>query len=130
MSHFQLDPTTNTINGEFSGPQPGNPNYVELEETDARVVAWRSPTETTYTMAIQMHIDAIAAARSYGNGISCASYKDSTNVQWASEATTFIAWRDSVWGYAFTELAKVQAGTRTQPTVDDFITELPAIVWP
>lgn len=43
MAYFQIDPAKNAINGEFACPQIGNPNYIELPETDARVVAWRNP---------------------------------------------------------------------------------------
>jgi hypothetical protein len=88
------------------------------------------PTQADYAAAIQAHIDAVAQERSYNDAVSCASYAASTNTQWASEAATFIAWRDDVWTYAYTELAKVQAGTRPQPTVADFIAELPTITWP
>lgn len=38
-----------------------------------------------------------------------------------------VAWRDAVWAHAFAELGKVQHGQRPQPTVEDFIAELPVI---
>jgi hypothetical protein len=43
MPYFQIDPSTNSINGEFARPQIDGPNFVELPETDPRVVIWRNP---------------------------------------------------------------------------------------
>jgi hypothetical protein len=66
----------------------------------------------------------------FRDGVTLASYVASTNPQWAAEAQAFVAWRDAVWAYSYTELAKVQAGQREQPTVEDFLTEIDQIVWP
>jgi len=88
------------------------------------------PTLEDYRIAIQTHIDATARQRDYDGGVSCASYVNSTNPQWAAEAQAFVAWRDSVWSYAFQELAKVENGEREQPTIDEFLSELPQIEWP
>lgn len=83
-----------------------------------------------YSRAIQRHIDTTARARQYNDGNACVSYISSTNETWAAEAQAFVAWRDDVWVYAFTELDKVQNGQREQPTVEDLIAELPVISWP
>lgn len=88
------------------------------------------PTLDDYRIAIQAHIDATARQRDYDSGVSCASYVNSLNPLWAAEATAFIAWRDAVWAYAFQELAKVENGEREQPTIDEFLSELPQIEWP
>lgn len=92
------------------------------------VVTWqyRQPNEKEYAEAIQKHIDETAQSKGYENGISLASYDSSTNVTWANEAQTFIAWRDDVWEYAFTELEKVKSGQRQQPTLEELLRELPA----
>lgn len=87
------------------------------------------PESSDYQRAIDAYIDAAATAKSYASGVSCASYVKSTNVQWASEAETFIAWRDAVWAYAYAELDKVLTGKREAPSVSGFIEELPAIRW-
>lgn len=89
-----------------------------------------APTAETYAAAIQAHVDATAKAKGYADGVALAGYSTSTIPTWASEAATFIAWRDQVWLHAYTELAKVQAGQRTAPTVEVFLTELPAKQWP
>ena len=83
-----------------------------------------------FEAAIQAHIDATARQRTYRNGDACATYVSSTNPQWAAEAAAFVAWRDAVWAHAFTELDKVQQGLRAQPTVEEFLLELPVMQWP
>lgn len=88
------------------------------------------PKETDYSNAIQLHIDATAQVRQYADGISLASYDSSTNATWAAEAQTFVAWRDQVWAYAFLELEKVKNGQRPQPSIEEFLQELPVISWP
>jgi len=88
------------------------------------------PTVTDYGHAIQSHIDGTAQARGYDNGVALVSYLSSTNPSWAAEAATFNTWRDAVWAYAYGELAKVQGGQRAQPTIAEFVAELPQVVWP
>lgn len=88
------------------------------------------PTLDDYRLAIQAHVDVTAQAKSYDSGVTCSSYVNSTIPTWAAQATAFVAWRDAVWAYAFTELDKVQAGTRPQPTVAEILGELPAMAWP
>lgn len=87
-------------------------------------------TEDDYRRAIQRLIDAHAQSRRYDNGNSLATYATSKIPQWAAEATAFVAWRDAVWAYAYTELAKVLSGERDQPRVDVLVGELPELVWP
>ena len=87
------------------------------------------PTENDYRFAIQRHVDAQAQSRRYDSGNSLASYVASTNEIWAAEAQVFVAWRDAVWLYAYAELEKVMAGEREQPSVEEFIGELPPIEW-
>ena len=99
----------------FTPPEPATP---------------AAPALSDYEDAIQGIVDTTARERLFRDGVTLASYVASTNEQWAAEATTFIAWRDDVWTYSYAELAKVEAGTRSQPSVEDFLTELPAIVWP
>jgi len=83
-----------------------------------------------YRTAIQSMIDAKAQEKQYDSGATLASYVNSTIPEWASEAQSFVAWRDHVWTYAMAELDKVQSGGREQPSVEDFLAELPAFVWP
>lgn len=84
----------------------------------------------SFRWAIQGHIDATAREKNYDSGNSLASYVASTNPTWANEALVFVAWRDSVWEYSYSELDKVMSGVRPKPSVEEFILELPVIVWP
>lgn len=89
-----------------------------------------TPTETDYEAAIQMLVDATATERKFRDGVTMASYVNSTNSQWAAEALAFVAWRDGVWAYAYSELDKVMNGQRPQPTVEAFLAEIEPIDWP
>ncbi len=89
-----------------------------------------APTIDDYEAAIQGIVDATAREKLFRDGVTLASYTASTNPQWAAEAVAFVAWRDGVWAYAYSELAKVQAGLRDQPTVEEFLTEIEPIEWP
>lgn len=87
-------------------------------------------TVDTYRAAIRAHVDTTARRRSYDSAVTCASYVNSTFAVWAAEGSVFVAWRDAVWAHAYTELAKVEAGQRPQPTVEAIVAELPEIEWP
>lgn len=89
-----------------------------------------APTQADYVAAITAHIEATARSRHYDSAVSMATYVTSANAAWAAEASAFVAWRDAVWVFVYTQLAAVQAGQRTQPTVAGFVGELPAIEWP
>lgn len=101
-----------------------------LITAEAKAAAALAAQTARYEAAIQAHIDATAQARRYRDGFALAGYATSVVPEWAAEAAAFIGWRDDVWGYAYAELAAVQAGERTIPTIEDFIGELPAIEWP
>lgn len=83
-----------------------------------------------YRLEIQAMIDAKASERQYDSGATLASYVNSTIDHWAAEAQAFVAWRDTVWLYALVELEKVQSETRDQPSIEDFLSELPSFEWP
>ena len=83
-----------------------------------------------YRLEIQAMIDAKAGERQYDSGATLASYVNSTIQEWATEAQAFVAWRDAVWLYALAELDKVQKAERDQPSVEDFLAELPEFEWP
>lgn len=88
------------------------------------------PAVEDYQRAIQAMVDDTARSQLFNDGVTMASYVSSTVEPWAVQAQAFVAWRDNVWQYAYSELSKVQAGEREQPTIDAFLLELPEIVWP
>lgn len=89
-----------------------------------------APTLQDYQAAVQETVDEAARSMLFNDGVTMASYVASTVGPWAAQAQAFISWRDNVWQYAYSELSKVQAGEREQPTVAEFLLELPEIVWP
>lgn len=90
----------------------------------------RMETMGAFEQAIQEHIDSTARDMMFRDGVTLASYVASANAAWAGQAQAFVAWRDAVWVYAYAELAKALSGEREIPTIDAFLSELPAIVWP
>lgn len=117
--------------GLYANLQTG---YAEefLPDEDPEVDAILNPPlgVDDYKLAIVAYLDAKARERRYDNAVSIATYVGSTIPQWAAEAEAFVAWRDAVWGYTYAELDKVLAGERPQPTVEEFLDELPALAWP
>jgi len=110
----------------------GEPVEMTQEEIDElrSLVTPTSPTIVDYEGAVQGMVDATAGERSYRSGDSLASFALSTNAKWAAEAQAFIAWRDNVWRYVFSEREKFLSGQRPQPTVEGFLSEIAKIAWP
>ncbi|NSY68930.1 hypothetical protein G6L35_08645 [Agrobacterium tumefaciens] len=120
------------IVGVYACKQDG---YAEefLEDEAPEVVEALQPTVlaiSDYENAIQNLVDTTARDRQFRDGVTLASYTASTKPKWAAEAQAFVAWRDNVWSYAYGELAKVHAGQRQQPTVEQFLSEIAPIAWP
>lgn len=83
-----------------------------------------------FTDAVQAHLDAKAQERQYDGVHTAVGYRGDPNPAFDAEAEALFAWRSAVWTYATGELAKVQAGERSVPTLEEFIGELPAFEWP
>ncbi len=103
--------------------------HVDTEDELAIALApLPSPGEVKLSRAVQAHIDAVAKSRGYLDGFSLAGY--ALDPLHSDEALPFVIWRGQVWSYAYAELTKVRAGERPQPTIPEFIRELPASPWP
>lgn len=102
-------------------------------EQEAEILAFQNQSNQNindYTLQLQLAIDTKASERGYSSGVLCSSYIQSTNAQWAAEAQSFIAWRDTCFEYGYHYLAQVQDGTITSPNIDEFISGLPVMEWP
>lgn len=86
-----------------------------------------SKTVSEFENVIQSHLDAEANVYGYDNITNACSYSGAPN-PFQAEAMSFVAWRGNVWAYCYQELAKVQAGTRPMPTIEQIISELPVRV--
>lgn len=100
-----------------------------IKTAEQRQAEAQDTTKRSFQSAIQTHVDGVAITKLYNDGNAMASYVASTNSVWASEAQTFVAWRDAVWIYSYAELDKVMSGEREQPDIETFIDELPVIEW-
>jgi len=129
---YYVERANGAIIALYANPQDGRTDPDPLPDTHPEVVAFFNPPPALddYRQAVQAHVDTTAQERRYDGGHTCATYVGSTNPVWAAEATAFVAWRDAVWIYAFGELAKVETGLRPQPTIEEFLGELPTISWP
>lgn len=113
------------VNGELVDMTAEDLAQYQLDQEAAA-----KPPVSAYQTAVQSLIDETAVSKQFNDGVSLASYKESTVPEWAAQASSFIAWRDQVWAYCYSEMAKIQTGQRPQPTVAEIIGELPVITWP
>lgn len=85
----------------------------------------------TYTKAVQVRLDAAAIAAGYDDIKTAVTYAEEGAVpRFQAEGLAFRVWRSMCWGYCYAQLAAVQSGTRSQPTIPDFLDELPELVLP
>lgn len=82
-----------------------------------------------FDAAIEAHLRDEAVAAGYTNIERACMYAAAAN-PFQAESQSFVSWAGNVWAYCQQELAKVQAGTRPTPTVEQIISELPARVIP
>ncbi|WP_164823497.1 hypothetical protein [Sinorhizobium meliloti] len=83
----------------------------------------------TRSAALQAHLDANARERQHDVIQTAITYRGDPNPQFSAKGEALFAWR-SVWTYSTAELVKVLAGERPQPSVEEFMAELPAFEWP
>lgn len=126
---IQSDRTVLPPDGFIAAPEHVVPGYT-FDGRNFDLPVPELPTVDDYKTAIVAMLDGTALERRYDTALSIATYVGSTNPSWTAEATAFIAWRDAIWSYAYAELDKVLSGQREQPTIADFLAELPALTWP
>ena len=91
---------------------------------DPGTAAALPPTETDFSRAVEHMLDAKAQERQYDSINTAISYRDDPNAGFAAEGKALFDWRSAVWTYATAQLAAVKAGTRAQPSVADFVSEI------
>jgi len=117
----------------MDAPQGCQPGWVLIDgvlQEKPVVPKTNDEIKKEYTEAIKYWLGVVAAEKQYDSEQSISNYIASTNVAWQLEAQTYIAWRDAVWAYAYTEFAKFENNARPLVSVDAFLQELPVIVWP
>lgn len=78
---------------------------------------------------VQELLDDIAREKSYDNGFALASYSDSSNERFQSEAMQFIAYRDQCWLKCYELLDRYKAGEIERPDPDFIYDYLPSFRW-
>ncbi|SHM46582.1 hypothetical protein SAMN05216593_10144 [Pseudomonas asturiensis] len=119
-------------------PEGGRLEPGELRREGERVIqAWKviPPTEKElagmFERAIQALLNDSAVARGYDSISTAISYAEEPEVErFQKDGIAFRKWRSLVWAYAYEQLAAVTSGDRAQPTVAEFITELPKLELP
>jgi len=101
-----------------------NIDLTKLVTAAEKATAAASALEAQYSNAVLALLDAKAAERQYDSINTAISYRDDPNAEFAAEGTALFDWRSAVWTYATAQLDAVKAGTRAQPTVADFVSEI------
>lgn len=100
-------------------------------EKAARDALIQAEITATFEQAIQARLNEAAIAARYDSIATAVSYAEEPAVpKFQNDGKAFRAWRSLIWAYAYEQLALVLAGGREQPTVDEFLAELPALELP
>lgn len=81
---------------------------------------------------IQERLDNFARSegRAYDNMLSACSYATSEHPIYSREGQYCVQIRDTTWAVAYGVMNEVLAGTRPEPTWEEFEAELPKLEWP
>lgn len=79
--------------------------------------------------AVQELLDNTAKSRGYDGVVSLCTYANSTIPKFKAEGQAGVDWRDQCWAKCYEIMGEVQAGTRSIPTPDQVLLELPSILW-
>jgi hypothetical protein len=84
-----------------------------------------------FRAAIQEHMDAAARLAGYDDIKNAVTYADEPSVpKFQAEGQALRAWRSLVWAYGYEQIAAVQSGSRSMPTPEELINELPILEMP
>lgn len=86
------------------------------------------PTLEEYDAAMEEHLRQERDARGYTTR-EPDSYLTSSVPRWSQDAKDWVAHRDEVMEYALELINEVQAGLREPPTMEEFLDNMPKIVW-
>lgn len=87
-------------------------------------------SKAIYMESLSEHINQVAQKKQYKNANSCISYLNSSIEGWRNDAIAFLAWRDSIYTYAFGIFNNAYDGIEELPSLEDFIKMAPQISWP
>lgn len=110
-----------------------DPEFQEIVNSGFEIQEPEQPTVEDIVQEIkdriQLLLDDTARQKNYDNGVSLASYANSTIDSFKQEALSFIQWRDTVWNTCYHYLNLYQQGEYEFTTVSDFLSLLPTFNW-
>jgi hypothetical protein len=104
-------------------------DMTKLVTAEMKTDAANTAAIKTIESAIETHMDEIAQADGWDNRWSCVARAGYPN-QYQAKGIAFGQWMDDCWGLILQANLAIEAGTRTIPTVEEAIAELPVMVWP
>lgn len=81
-------------------------------------------------VAVQNRLDAFAHTRAYDGILSACTYATSLVPKFRAEGQYAVEARDAHWAKCYDILNGVLSGTRSMPTVEEAMAEMPELVWP
>lgn len=129
------DPLTQTVRAVTPGKADGQwwqqweVVGLPTDQIAANQAAAQAALIARYTSALDAHIDAEARKDRWDSRITCVARASYPNV-WQNRAVAFGTWMDTCYVLAYQVLAEVQAGTRTLPTIEEFLALMPVMEWP
>lgn len=81
-----------------------------------------------FVASMEAHFDSVANVKNYDTRYTCA-LRAGYSGPFQSEGQAFALWMDSCNAYGYQELQKIKDGTRSVPTVEEFLSELPSAPW-
>lgn len=111
-----------------------NPYYLEIKRRGFPVPDVPEQYRTTledkekllrFEKAVTQHLDSHARQKGYDDIKSAALRAALPRSPFHAEGIAYGEWMDEVWAYCYQELDKIRNRQRTEPTIAEFIAELP-----
>lgn len=127
-----IDPNIQYLNIVTPYFKDGNVYSVEIKEFTQQELDTNQLNNLIkqFELSIILHLNIKVQERNYDSIISACTYDNSTVEKFKLESLACIAWRDAIWSYCYQELDKIKSNTRQIPSIQEFINELPELVWP
>ena len=87
----------------------------------------KAQLKASLEQTVQSYLDGEAQKLGYDNIVSACTYASASN-PFQEEGQSFVSWRGNVWATCYQILADVEAGTRSIPTEEELLAELPTLV--
>ena len=91
--------------------------------------AEKKALQVEYTNALETYMDSKAQERGYDTRYTASLRVNSTVEKFRLEGQAYIDWMDNCYALGYQIMDEVQAGTRPLPSVEEFLAELPELVW-